>query len=69
MILVSKDINLRLKAKSLKLRAEDYLTGKIQNVNSLDFESQVLENIKDSSIDKLYKNSILKKTQVYTKKY
>ena len=67
-ILVSKDINLRLKAKSLKLRAEDYLTGKIQNVNSLDFESQVLENIKDSSIDKLYKNSILKKTQVYTKK-
>ncbi len=67
-ILVSKDINLRLKAKSLKLRAEDYLTGKIQNVNSLDFESQVLENIKDSSIDKLYKNSILKKTQVYKKK-
>ena len=67
-ILVSKDINLRLKAKSLKLRAEDYLTGKIQNVNSLDFESQVLENIKDSSIDKLYKNSILKKTQIYRKK-
>tara|TARA_B100001996_G_scaffold199714_1_gene152857 strand:- start:105 stop:1427 length:1323 start_codon:yes stop_codon:yes gene_type:complete len=67
-ILVSKDINLRLKAKSLKLRAEDYLTGKIQNVNSLDFESQVLENIKDSSIDKLYQNSILKKTQIYRKK-
>ena len=67
-ILVSKDINLRLKAKSLKLRAEDYLTGKIQNVNSLDFESQILENIKDSSIDKLYQNSILKKTQIYRKK-
>ena len=67
-ILVSKDINLRLKAKSLKLRAEDYLTGKIQNVNSLDVESQVLENIKDSSIDKLYENSILKKTQIFRKK-
>ena len=67
-ILVSKDINLRLKAKSLKLRAEDYLTGKIQNVNSLDVESQVLENIKDSSIDRLYKNSIVKKTQVFRKK-
>ncbi len=67
-ILVSKDINLRLKAKSLNLRAEDYLTGKIQNVNSLDVESQVLENIKDSSIDKLYENSILKKTQVFRKK-
>jgi PhoH-like ATPase len=34
-ILVSKDINLRLKAKSLNLPAEDYTTGKIQNVNSL----------------------------------
>ena len=67
-ILVSKDINLRLKAKSLNLRAEDYLTGKIQNVNSLDVESQVLENIKDSSIDKLYENSILKKTQLFRKK-
>ncbi len=67
-ILVSKDINLRLKAKSLKLRAEDYLTGKIQNVNSLDVESQVLENIKDSSIDKLYENLILKKTQIFRKK-
>ena len=67
-ILVSKDINLRLKAKSLNLRAEDYLTGKIQNVNSLDVESQVLENIKDSSIDRLYKNSIVKKTQVFRKK-
>ncbi len=67
-ILVSKDINLRLKAKSLNLRAEDYLTGKIQNVNSLDVESQVLENIKDSSIDRLYENSILKKTQVFRKK-
>ena len=67
-ILVSKDINLRLKAKSLNLRAEDYLTGKIQNVNSLDVESQVLENVKDSSIDRLYKNSIVKKTQVFRKK-
>ena len=34
-ILVTKDINLRLKAKSLDLSAEDYTTGKIQNVSSL----------------------------------
>jgi len=67
-ILVSKDINLRLKAKSLKLRAEDYLTGKIQNVNSLDFESQVLENIKESSINRLYEDSTIKKTNLFRKK-
>ncbi|HCR53042.1 MAG TPA: ribonuclease, partial [Cytophagales bacterium] len=29
-ILVSKDVNLRLKAKALGLQAEDYTTGKIQ---------------------------------------
>jgi PhoH-like ATPase len=34
-ILVSKDINLRLKAKGLGLQAEDYTTGKVQNINSL----------------------------------
>uniref|UniRef100_UPI003D7F7A82 PIN domain-containing protein n=1 Tax=Pedobacter sp. TaxID=1411316 RepID=UPI003D7F7A82 len=34
-ILVSKDICLRLKAKSLDLNAEDYETGKIKNVEEL----------------------------------
>jgi PhoH-like ATPase len=34
-ILVSKDICLRLKAKSLNLYAEDYETGKIKNVDEL----------------------------------
>ena len=34
-ILVTKDINLRLKAKSLDIQAEDYETGKIQDLESL----------------------------------
>lgn len=32
-VLVTKDINLRIKAKSLNLNAEDYETGKIKDVN------------------------------------
>jgi PhoH-like ATPase len=32
-IMVTKDINLRIKAKSLNLNAEDYETGKIKDVN------------------------------------
>jgi PhoH-like ATPase len=32
-VMVTKDINLRIKAKSLKLTAEDYETGKIKDVN------------------------------------
>ena len=34
-ILVSKDVNLRMKAKSLGLPAEDYTTGKVRNVERL----------------------------------
>lgn len=34
-VLVSKDINLRLKAKSLNMNAEDYETGKIKNIETL----------------------------------
>ncbi|MFM7553928.1 MAG: PIN domain-containing protein, partial [Verrucomicrobiota bacterium] len=42
-ILVTKDINLRLKAKALGLQAEDYTTGKIKNINSLHTGRTVVE--------------------------
>jgi PhoH-like ATPase len=47
-ILVSKDICLRLKAKSLELHAEDYETGKIKNVDELYTGKAVLNNIEDT---------------------
>ncbi|CAN5513900.1 PhoH family protein [soil metagenome] len=53
-ILVSKDINLRLKAKSLGLQAEDYTTGKVQNLNSLYAGKTVLDNVDPDVIDLLY---------------
>jgi len=53
-ILVSKDINLRLKAKALGLHAEDYTTGKIQNISSLYTGSKVVEEIDPSLINLLY---------------
>jgi len=66
--LVSKDINLRLKAKSLNLKAEDYLTGKIKNLNSLDLEGQVLESVKDEVIDNIYENNIIEKKIIFPRK-
>lgn len=53
-ILVSKDICLRLKAKSLDLFAEDYETGKIKNADELytgrtellDFDIDIIESLK-----------------------
>ncbi|MDZ4715290.1 MAG: PhoH family protein [Cytophagales bacterium] len=53
-ILVTKDINLRLKAKSLGLTAEDYTTGKVQNLNSLYSGKTVIDNVDPDVIDLLY---------------
>ena len=53
-ILVSKDINLRLKAKALGLQAEDYTTGKVQNISSLYTGKTIVENINSDMINLLY---------------
>lgn len=53
-ILVSKDINLRLKAKSLNLQAEDYETGKIKNIESLYTGTTVIDDVAPDVIDSLY---------------
>ena len=61
-ILVSKDINLRLKAKALNVIAEDFETGKIDRDSTLYTGKQILENIESDFINKLYKqgqNTIL----------
>lgn len=53
-ILVSKDINLRLKGKALGLQAEDYTTGKIQNISSLYTGRTVIEDVDPTVINLLY---------------
>lgn len=53
-ILVSKDVNLRLKAKALGLQAEDYTTGKVQNISSLYTGKTVIEDIDPNMINLLY---------------
>jgi PhoH-like ATPase len=53
-ILVSKDVNLRLKAKSLNLLAEDYETGKIKNVSTLYTGKSVVTNAESDLINHLY---------------
>nr|MBI1230428.1 DUF2075 domain-containing protein [Cytophagales bacterium] len=54
-ILVSKDINLRLKAKSLEIFAEDYETGKIKNITELENTGKrVIEDVDATLINELY---------------
>lgn len=58
-ILVSKDICLRLKAKSLNLYAEDYETGKVKNIEELYSGKTVLNKVTDKLLGKLNKNETL----------
>jgi len=53
-IIVSKDINLRMKAKSLGILAEDYETGKIRHVDKLYSSTPVFEDVDKATISKFY---------------
>lgn len=53
-ILVTKDINLRMKARSLGLLAEDYITDKVVNVDAFSQKELVIEGIDGNIIDQLY---------------
>jgi PhoH-like ATPase len=54
-IVVSKDINLRMKAKSIGLKAEDYETGKVKNIDELYTGRNLVEHVDGEIIDKIYK--------------
>jgi PhoH-like ATPase len=63
-ILVTKDINLRLKARSLNLAAEDYETGKIQNVTGLHTGSNQLTDIAPEAISQLYESGSVEPKEI-----
>ncbi len=53
-ILVSKDINLRMKAKSLGIMAQDYLTDNVQDVEAIGRPLQHIEKIADEVVKKVF---------------
>lgn len=55
-ILVSKDINLRMKAKSIGVVSEDYKTDQVSNIDVLEKTITTFDNFSDDLIDKLYEN-------------
>ena len=67
-ILVSKDINLRLKAKALNITAEDFETGKIDRDSTLYTGKQLVENVESDHINKLYKQGNISNTEVIQNK-
>jgi PhoH-like ATPase len=74
-ILVTKDINLRIKAKSLNLLAEDYETGKIKTVDELYTGRTEIQKVPNESITSIYNSgycnapTVLKKINPYPNHY
>ncbi|WP_027418989.1 PhoH family protein [Crocinitomix catalasitica] len=58
-ILVTKDINLRLKAKAIGLLSEDYETGKVKDVDDVSLGFPTLENVDSKKISALYKKGFI----------
>ena len=63
-ILISKDINLRMKAKSLGIQAEDYKTDQVTDENVLDKTVTTYDNFDDTLIDTLYQHGSFAKEDV-----
>lgn len=59
-ILVTKDINLRIKAKSLSLIAEDYETGKIKTVEELYTGKSEIGKVPQDALSSIYSNGFCK---------
>jgi PhoH-like ATPase len=57
-VLVSKDICLRLKAKSLNINAEDYETGKVKNLDEL-YTGTTITKATDKLINQLNKEPVI----------
>jgi PhoH-like ATPase len=53
-ILISKDVNLRMKAKAVGILAEDYSTDKINNIEELYSGKEIIEQFDDEIISKFY---------------
>ena len=53
-ILISKDINLRMKARSLGIPVEDYINDKVIDIDVFGKGEQVIEGVNPDLIDKIY---------------
>jgi PhoH-like ATPase len=57
-ILVTKDVNLRIKAKSMNIPSEDFETGKVKDVDSLYSGISYIEDANPDAINLLYKDGL-----------
>ena len=63
-ILVTQDLNLRLKARAFGVKAQDYQTGKVTNTQSISKEIHTFRNIDMELIGKIYNSGKLEVSEL-----
>ncbi len=63
-VLVTKDINLRLKAKAIGLNSEDYLTGKVKDMDTLSEGASAFNQLDSEIIHNLYSKGKIKENGI-----
>ena len=63
-VLVTKDINLRIKSKALGLRSEDYKTGKVEDISHVSESFPSLHNLDAEIIKNLYKEKAIEENGI-----
>ncbi len=63
-ILVSKDINLRLKARALDIKAEDYETGKIKDLENLYSGKTLIEDVDYNALTQFIQDGTLEAKKI-----
>jgi len=66
-ILVTKDINLRIKARAIGLVSEDYETGKVKNIKKFSEGLPVIDNIDADVIQRIYQKNQIKEKGILGK--
>ncbi len=66
-VLVTKDVNLRIKSKAIDIPAEDYKFGKVKDVRNLYTGSTTIEDVDADVIRKLYQSGQSRKVTVLGK--
>ncbi|MCL4202071.1 MAG: PhoH family protein [Pirellulaceae bacterium] len=64
-VLVTKDTNLRLKARSLDLPAEDYSSDKVEGLDKLYSGKRTINNLPSESIESFYGNGGIAKSSLF----
>jgi len=67
-ILVTKDVNLRMKAKALGIPAEDYTTDRVKSIEELYSGKGIVENVDDDLLVKLFQPPYQVPAKPYLKK-